>query len=266
MNLHAVGNLVAAAQRHEIGRFVHVSTVLTILPHNTRPLTMYERTKLAGERLAEQCEVATIVHPCRVYGPGPLNDANGATKVIAAYLAGLATGPVSRSRNCQVGAIRPVSIILGTMPNSSSRSSVGGWNVEPRSSITGSGSAPRQDPDGAYAAVIPRWIASMLRGEEVRINGSGETSRDFCFATGIWLADHSDLGILVAFVARNNPLAIVPVAVLLGGIRASSGLLQRAHELPDATVLVMQGIIFLVILFSETLYGRFSRLQKQGAS
>ena len=88
VNLHAVGNLVAAAQRHGIGRFVHVSTVLTILPHNTRPLTMYERTKLAGERLAEQCEVATIVHPCRVYGPGPLNDANGATKVIAAYLAG----------------------------------------------------------------------------------------------------------------------------------------------------------------------------------
>jgi len=79
-------------------------------------------------------------------------------------------------------------------------------------------------------------------------------------------ANYGYAGILVAFVARNNPLAIIPVAVLLGGIRASSGLLQRAHELPDATVLVMQGIIFLVILFSETLYGRFSRLQKQGAS
>ena len=79
-------------------------------------------------------------------------------------------------------------------------------------------------------------------------------------------ANYGYAGILVAFVARNNPLAIIPVAVLLGGIRASSGLLQRAHELPDATVLVMQGIIFLVILFSETLYGRFARLQKQGAS
>lgn len=39
----------------------------------------------------------------------------------------------------------------------------------------------RQDPDGAYAAVIPRWVAALLRGEPVYINGSGETSRDFCY-------------------------------------------------------------------------------------
>lgn len=44
---------------------------------------------------------------------------------------------------------------------------------------------PRQDPDGAYAAVIPKWIASMLRGETVRINGTGETSRDFCFVRNV---------------------------------------------------------------------------------
>src|SRR5215471_11166291 len=40
---------------------------------------------------------------------------------------------------------------------------------------------PRQDPNGAYAAVIPRWIAAMLDGVECTINGDGETSRDFCF-------------------------------------------------------------------------------------
>lgn len=40
---------------------------------------------------------------------------------------------------------------------------------------------PRQDPFGAYAAVIPRWAAAMLQGESVAINGDGETSRDFCF-------------------------------------------------------------------------------------
>lgn len=40
---------------------------------------------------------------------------------------------------------------------------------------------PRQDPDGAYAAVIPKWTASLLKGETVFINGDGETSRDFCF-------------------------------------------------------------------------------------
>lgn len=39
----------------------------------------------------------------------------------------------------------------------------------------------RQDPNGAYAAVIPKWIAAMINGEEVFINGDGETSRDFCF-------------------------------------------------------------------------------------
>ena len=40
---------------------------------------------------------------------------------------------------------------------------------------------PRQDPDGAYAAVIPKWTAALLQGEPVYINGDGETSRDFCF-------------------------------------------------------------------------------------
>ena len=40
---------------------------------------------------------------------------------------------------------------------------------------------PRQDPNGAYAAVIPKWIASMINNETVYINGDGETSRDFCF-------------------------------------------------------------------------------------
>jgi len=39
----------------------------------------------------------------------------------------------------------------------------------------------RQDPNGAYAAVIPKWAAGMLQGEDVFINGDGETSRDFCF-------------------------------------------------------------------------------------
>ena len=44
---------------------------------------------------------------------------------------------------------------------------------------------PRQDPEGAYAAVIPRWIAAMVRGDQVRINGSGEISRDFCYVANV---------------------------------------------------------------------------------
>jgi simple sugar transport system permease protein len=67
-------------------------------------------------------------------------------------------------------------------------------------------------------------------------------------------------GILVAFLARQHPLGILPVAVLIGGIGASGGLLQRSEHLPDAAVNVLQGILFLVILASETLRGRYSAL------
>jgi UDP-N-acetylglucosamine 4-epimerase len=40
---------------------------------------------------------------------------------------------------------------------------------------------PRQDPDGAYAAVIPRWTAAMIADHDITINGDGKTSRDFCY-------------------------------------------------------------------------------------
>ncbi len=63
-------------------------------------------------------------------------------------------------------------------------------------------------------------------------------------------------GILIAFLARHNPLAIIPVAVLLAGFEASSGLVQRRMDLPDASTLVLQGLVFTVILISDTAYGR----------
>ena len=69
-------------------------------------------------------------------------------------------------------------------------------------------------------------------------------------------AGYGYTGILIAFLARHNPLAIIPVAVLLAGFEASSGLVQRRMDLPDATVLVLQGFTFVAILVSETLYGR----------
>ncbi len=76
-------------------------------------------------------------------------------------------------------------------------------------------------------------------------------------ANGSLAAGYGYTGILVAFLARHNPLAIIPVAILLGGIEASGGLIQRRMGLPDATVLVLQGTLFIVILFCETFYGRF---------
>ncbi len=44
---------------------------------------------------------------------------------------------------------------------------------------------PRQDPNGAYAAVIPQWIAALIKGQSLQINGDGETSRDFCYIENV---------------------------------------------------------------------------------
>jgi simple sugar transport system permease protein len=74
-------------------------------------------------------------------------------------------------------------------------------------------------------------------------------------------AGYGFTGILVAFLARQNPLAVIPVAILLGGIGASGGLLQRRLGLPDASVQVLQGIIFVFVLASDAFYGRIGFLK-----
>ncbi len=63
-------------------------------------------------------------------------------------------------------------------------------------------------------------------------------------------------GILVSFVARHQPLAIIPVAVLFGGFGAAGSLLQRRMGLPDASVQVLLGFAFVLILAAEALRGR----------
>ncbi len=75
------------------------------------------------------------------------------------------------------------------------------------------------------------------------------------------VAGYGFTGILIAFLARHNPLAIVPVAILFGALAAAGGLIQRRMGMPDATVLVLQGIIFVVLLTSGTLYGRIKFFQ-----
>jgi ABC-type uncharacterized transport system permease subunit len=67
------------------------------------------------------------------------------------------------------------------------------------------------------------------------------------------IAGYGYAGILVAFIARHNPLAIIPVAILFGGFGAAGSLLQRRLGLPDASVQVLQGIAFVLILASEAL-------------
>ena len=81
-----------------------------------------------------------------------------------------------------------------------------------------------------------------------------------------WPPGYGYTGILVSFLARHNPLAIIPVAILFGGIVASGGLIERRMDLPDATVLLLQGLTFVVLLTSETFYGRFKIFQVRGAA
>ena len=97
----------------------------------------------------------------------------------------------------------------------------------------------------------------FLGGAAAGLAGMAEIAAVHGAANASLIAGYGYAGILVAFIARHNPLAIVPVAILLGGINASGGMLQRRLDLPDATVLVLQGIAFMTILASETLYGRF---------
>jgi UDP-N-acetylglucosamine 4-epimerase len=63
---------------------------------------------------------------------------------------------------------------------------------------------PRQDPQGPYAAVMPRWFAALVRGEPVEIYGDGETSRDFCYVANVVQAN-----LLAAVTARPEALGHV---------------------------------------------------------
>jgi simple sugar transport system permease protein len=98
---------------------------------------------------------------------------------------------------------------------------------------------------------------TALAGSFAGLAGMVEVAAVQGSANASLVAGYGYTGILVAFLARHNPLAIIPVAILLGGIDASGGLIQRRMGLPDATVLVLQGTLFVVILLCETLYGRF---------
>jgi simple sugar transport system permease protein len=99
-------------------------------------------------------------------------------------------------------------------------------------------------------------IVCFLSGLAAGLAGMVEVAAVHGTANASLAAGYGYAGILVAFLAPQNPLAIIPVAILLGGISASAGLLQRSHHLPDASVLILQGIIFMTILYSETWYGR----------
>lgn len=88
----------------------------------------------------------------------------------------------------------------------------------------------RQDPNGAYAAVIPKWTAAMINGEDVFINGDGETSRDFCF-----IENTVQMNILAATAHEEVKDQVYNVAV---GDRTTLSDLYSAIQ----TALNMQGV------------------------
>jgi ABC-type uncharacterized transport system permease subunit len=119
---------------------------------------------------------------------------------------------------------------------------------------------------GNYRAALAQGLpvgkiiisCAMIAGACAGLAGYFEVAAIQGRANASLAAGYGFTGILVSFLARHNPVVIVPVAILFGGLVASGGLIQRRMGLPDATVLVLQGLIFVVLLSSETLYGRFA--------
>ena len=108
-------------------------------------------------------------------------------------------------------------------------------------------------------------LACALGGAAAGLAGMVEVAAVHGSANASLIAGYGYGGILIAFIARQNPLAVLPVSALVGGIAASGGMLQRRLDLPDATVLVLQGVAFVTILASEALYGRLRVFQRARA-
>ena len=98
-------------------------------------------------------------------------------------------------------------------------------------------------------------LACALGGAAAGLAGAVEVAAVHTNANASLIAGYGYAGILVAFIARQSPFAIIPVAILFGGFGAAGSLLQRRLGLPDASVQVLQGIAFVLILASEALRG-----------
>ncbi|CAD5369769.1 Sugar ABC transporter permease [Rubrivivax sp. A210] len=98
--------------------------------------------------------------------------------------------------------------------------------------------------------------ACALGGAAAGLAGGIEVAAVHNAANASLIAGLGYAGILVSFVARHHPLAVIPVAILFGGFGAAGSLLQRRMGLPDASVQVLLGFAFVLILAFEALRGR----------
>jgi UDP-N-acetylglucosamine 4-epimerase len=88
---------------------------------------------------------------------------------------------------------------------------------------------PRQDPNGAYAAVIPQWVAALIKNRPLKINGDGETTRDFCFVENVIqanllaaLAEGPEAGNQVFNVALNERTSLNQLYEMMRSLLADS--------------------------------------------
>jgi general nucleoside transport system permease protein len=102
--------------------------------------------------------------------------------------------------------------------------------------------------------------ACALGGAAAGLAGGIEVAAVHTSANASLIVGLGYTGILVSFVARHQPLAIIPVAILFGGFLAAGSLLQRRMGLPDASVQVLMGFCFVFILASEAWRGRLREL------
>jgi simple sugar transport system permease protein len=98
--------------------------------------------------------------------------------------------------------------------------------------------------------------ACILGGAAAGLAGGFEVAAVHTTANAAVIAGLGYAGILVSFVARHQPWAIVPVAIVFGGFGAAGSMLQRRMGLPDASVQVLLGFAFVLILAMESLRGR----------
>lgn len=99
-------------------------------------------------------------------------------------------------------------------------------------------------------------ITCFLAGGISGIAGMVEVTAIHGRANASLIAGFGYTGILISFLARHNPIAVLPVSFLFGALTASNGLIQRRCELPNATMMVLQGIIFLTIIGWEGFSGK----------
>lgn len=104
-------------------------------------------------------------------------------------------------------------------------------------------------------------MACALGGAAAGLAGGIEVAAVHTAANASLIVGLGYAGILVSFVARHEPLAIIPVAILFGGFGAAGSLLQRRMGLPDASVQVLLGFAFVLILAAEALRGRLLPMQ-----